>query len=302
MLATVGTGTPKPPTKKANKNAKNDLTDTTPTQRDKGDFTTVTHKKHLSHNQQRAAKRKATLQKANTTIPGSTQAVESSACITPLFDDDYAGEEGDLDTIIFADDPLLASTKDTLEAFSSLLNEPANLRETNLKLANKDWGGAEDDILLSQLISLPARYAVKHGLPLTTTQTKIEMAKGLNPNNVTTYINTMENAWGGCLPLNFTVRELPQFTRFASAADKRPTHNVSSNFNLKNPAECQAFISLLVSAVVKLARDQIIPAPLSLDRLAHIIDHAGMNLTFNNLKQTIIDDVRANTGTTPGSW
>ncbi len=209
------------------------------------------------------------------------------AHITPLFEEDYAGGDDTPDTIIFEDDPLLASVKETISVFNSLLNEPANLRETNLKLTNKDWGGAENDTLLTHLISIPAQYAVKHGLPLTTTQAKEAMSKDLSINNTTTYINTMENVWGGCFPLNFTTGELPPYTRFASMMDEKPSSSTPPP----------------PSTVVALARDQVILAPLSLlDCLAHIVNHTGPALTFNNIKQFIIDDIKSNTSTTPGSW
>ncbi len=296
-LATVGSPTttskkPPPPSQK-------DDGECLTTQRN-GDFITVEPKKRIPRNQRRKNKVTAAATKANAKVPGSSAftATNSFARIDDVPDDysDPARNPVTPETIIFPEDPSLASIEETSQAFKALFEEPASQRETNLRLANIAWGGESDDPVCAALISLPAPYAVKNSLPLTTPQTKDIMAVGLKADEAANYITTMENIWEAKFPLQYTIEQLPPFVRFATPLDD-PSSQDSAPPPIDPPPPTpisdihrKMWVKLLISGAETLHFQSIIPAPLTEERAQFIVGYAGSSLNFDNIKQFIVDD------------
>src|SRR6266702_394820 len=210
-LATTGTTTTTP---KSAAECKAEEKDVTETQRD--DSFTKVGPKRLSHNQCVAKKCEQTLAKANAAILGSS----SFTRIDNL--NDPAPTPFNPVDIIFPNSDLLADADDTHRAFQEACGGPDCNLELNLRLANTGWGGSKEDSMFTHILSVPARYVVKHNLPLTTPHTKTWMASGLSQEDAATYLNTMENKWGGSFPLNYAMEQLPDNTRFTCDTDELP--------------------------------------------------------------------------------
>jgi len=269
-LATVST-TSKPSTPAKGK-PKADDKDTVETQRD-GGFITVGPKRS-SKLAQKARKKQNAARKialANSKVPGS----ESFAHIDliPKANPDQAVSSN---TIIFPDDHRLATIKETTTAFRALFPENLLSSEDNLRCTNMEWGGSLDDTMCTNLISPPARYAVKQGLPLTTHHTKEVMSTGLDQPNAITYIENMAVVWGSRFPLHHAVERLGPNERFATELDENP--KVTTDQRVSNATWVKA---LLVNAEVLHAQG-LIPKPLTEVRAKLIVKVVGNRLDLDN--------------------
>ncbi len=280
-LATVST-TSKPSTTAKGK-PKADDEDTTGTQRDDG-FTKVGPKR-LSKPAQKARKRRnaatkaaADVAAANAKVPGYTPAHISPAPEEP------APDSTDHSNIIFYDDPRLASLEETTAAFKALFPETLASTEDNLRRTNMEWGGSSDDPMLCNLISLPARFAVKRGLPLTAHLTKAAMREGLSDMDATNYIENMTTACGLQFPLQYAMDHLGPNERFATAEDPHP--KAAMNQRVSDATWVKA---LLVNAEVLLAQGMI-PSPLTEQRAELIVKVAGSRLELDNANDFIMED------------
>jgi len=299
-LATTGSPPSKPLTAAERKAEEKD---TTTTQRDEG-FTKV-EPKRLSRNKRAALKRANTINKANASIPGSS----SFARIDDL-DDPAPAPDTHPDDIIFPHSDMLAGPDETFVAFQNACSGQGEEKERNLRLANAAWGGSEEDTMLTNLASLPARYAVKHNLPLTDAATRERMISGLQSIDADTYINTMANKWGGCFPLNFTVEQLPTFVRFACEDDETPpapqsttpSNDHTGPYDPLNPQETKMYTILLLRTGDVLLHNQRIPFELTSERVKHILSYAGSSLNMDNIQETILNDFATRAPTSPGTW
>ncbi len=215
----------------------------------------------MTRAQRNAKRREQAIAKANAAIPGSA----SFARIDDN-DDPSPVPFAPTDNIIFPHCHLLASMEETTEAFRGVCDGPEG--ERNLREANIGWGGSADDSMLSALIAPPARYAVKHNLSLTTPLTKQQMTRSLTPDDAGTFLNTMENTWGGCFPLNYTIEQLPNDTRFAHAKDELPSSILEEAAATPNPSappvdSRKCFRMMLSGAAMVLLHNKRIPFPLT---------------------------------------
>jgi len=281
-LATVSTTSKSSTTAKGKPKA--DDEDTIETQRDDG-FTKVGPKR-LSKPAQRARRRKnaanksaADIAAANARVPGA----DTSAFITPV-PDETAPLTHSYENIIFPGDPRLASCEETINAFKALFPTELASSEDNLRRTNDEWGGSAEDPMLTQLISLPARFAVKNGLPLTAHHTKLAMAEGLSEINAINYIENMGKVCGTRFPLHHTHDHLGPNERFATELDENP-----KNVEDRKVSAATWVKALLVNAEILLAQDMI-PSMITEERARLIVKVAGDRLDLDSANEYIMAD------------
>ncbi|KAI9430642.1 hypothetical protein BJY52DRAFT_1200029 [Lactarius psammicola] len=119
--------------------------------------------------------------------------------------------------VLFPED--VATITETIDAFRKLAYAVCDGSKEDLQRAmaelERGWGAPTDH--LDNLFSLPARYAVKHELPLTIPQTEDAVARGAGGlEQAAERVHTFRAAWGSSQPIHYVYHSLPSATRFAS--------------------------------------------------------------------------------------
>ncbi|KAI9454280.1 hypothetical protein BJY52DRAFT_1189006 [Lactarius psammicola] len=108
--------------------------------------------------------------------------------------------EGTVQVVLFPDD--LATVAQTIDAFRKVAYE----------------GSRTSD--LDNLFCLPARYAVKHLLPLSIPHTEQEITRGSkDKEEAAAHIAKFRTTWGDSRPYHYAISQLPPNTRFATAKE-----------------------------------------------------------------------------------
>ncbi|KAI9442868.1 hypothetical protein BJY52DRAFT_1194634 [Lactarius psammicola] len=129
-----------------------------------------------------------------------------------------SGANGIVQTVLFPDD--LATISQTIDAFRKIAYEVSNhVDDEDFRRAldelEEGWGSRTSD--LDNLFCLPARYAVKHLLPLTIPHTEEEIARGSkDKEEAAARVAKFRSTWGDSRPYHYTISQLPQNTRFAT--------------------------------------------------------------------------------------
>ncbi|KAI9438853.1 hypothetical protein BJY52DRAFT_1195848 [Lactarius psammicola] len=119
--------------------------------------------------------------------------------------------------VIFPDD--VATITETIDAFRKLAYATCDGSKEDLQRAmmelERGWGVPTEH--LDNLFSLPARYAVKHVLPLTIPQVEDSVAQGEGGlERVAERVHAFRAAWGSTQPIHFVYHSLPAATQFAT--------------------------------------------------------------------------------------
>ncbi|KAI9435889.1 hypothetical protein BJY52DRAFT_1197382 [Lactarius psammicola] len=119
--------------------------------------------------------------------------------------------------VIFPDD--VATITETVDAFRKLAYAVCDGSKEDLQRAITEleggWGVPTEH--LDNLFGLPARYAVKHGLPLTIPQVEDTVARGEGGlERAAERVHAFRAAWGSTQPIHFVYHSLPAATRFAA--------------------------------------------------------------------------------------
>ncbi|KAI9445838.1 hypothetical protein BJY52DRAFT_1193932 [Lactarius psammicola] len=120
--------------------------------------------------------------------------------------------------VLFPED--VATITETIDAFRKLAYAVCDGSKEDLQRAMQEleggWGVPTEH--LDNLFSLPARYAVKHDLPLTIPQTEDSIARGGNgnPEEAAALVRAFRAAWGSSQPIHYVYHALPAGTRFAT--------------------------------------------------------------------------------------
>ncbi|KAI9450707.1 hypothetical protein BJY52DRAFT_1191623 [Lactarius psammicola] len=121
--------------------------------------------------------------------------------------------------VLFPED--VATITETMDAFRKLAYAVCDGSKEDLQRAmtelERGWGVPTEH--LDNLFGLPARYAVKHNLPLTVPQTEDTIAGrggegGLE--KAAERVQAFRAAWGSTQPVHFVYHSLPASTRFAT--------------------------------------------------------------------------------------
>ncbi|KAI9452720.1 hypothetical protein BJY52DRAFT_1190062 [Lactarius psammicola] len=121
-------------------------------------------------------------------------------------------------TVIFPDE--VATITETIDAFRKLAYAVCDGSKEDLQRAMTEleggWGAPTEN--LDNLFTLPARYTVKHELPLTIPQTEDAVARagGGDHQKASECVHAFRAAWGSTQPVHFVYHSLPAATRFAS--------------------------------------------------------------------------------------
>ncbi|KAI9434756.1 hypothetical protein BJY52DRAFT_1197992 [Lactarius psammicola] len=169
---------------------------------------------------------KVAAQTANAAIPGAS------------------GSGSGITTILYPDD--LASVSDTIDAFRTVayLVSDSSMADLDRALGELEMGWGARTEHFDNLFCLPARYAVKHALPLTVPATEDAIAKGDGGHAAATKrVQDFRKLWGDSRPYHYAISQLPPNTRFASqkevdarrqqqasAGDKARAFNEAANF------------------------------------------------------------------------
>ncbi|KAI9449552.1 hypothetical protein BJY52DRAFT_1192480 [Lactarius psammicola] len=186
-----------------------------------------------AHKRQRAKAKKAA---AAVSIPGATPPLTNNA----------SSSGSSVATVVFPDN--MASINETIDAFHKVAYLVSDRSITDLSRAlsklEDGWGGCMEH--LENLFCLLARYAVKHGLPLTIPDTEQTIASSPGgPEEAAARVHTFCANWGSSSPYHFVQLSLPHLTHFATpeeiktqqnrqvvTSDKMRQHNDTVNFTV----------------------------------------------------------------------
>ncbi|KAI9465643.1 hypothetical protein BJY52DRAFT_1183728 [Lactarius psammicola] len=119
--------------------------------------------------------------------------------------------------VIFPED--VATITETIDAFRKLAYAVCDGSKEDLQRAMTEleggWGAPTEH--LDNLFCLPARYAVKHDLPLTIPQTEDTVARGEGGlEEAAERVHLFRAAWGSTQPVHYVYHSLPSATQFAT--------------------------------------------------------------------------------------
>ncbi|KAI9432870.1 hypothetical protein BJY52DRAFT_1198948 [Lactarius psammicola] len=147
--------------------------------------------------------------------PGDTPGLPTAGPSNP--NTNGAAQGSSVMNVLFPED--VATITETVDAFRKLAYAVCDGSKEDLQRAMTElesgWGAPTEH--LDQLFSLPARFAVKNGLPLTIPQVEDSVARGEGGlEKAAERVHAFRAAWGSTQPIHFVYHSLPAATRFAT--------------------------------------------------------------------------------------
>ncbi|KAI9450181.1 hypothetical protein BJY52DRAFT_1192013 [Lactarius psammicola] len=187
--------------------------------------------------------------------------------------------------VLFPDD--IATITETVDAFRKLAYAVCDGSKEDLQCAMTEleggWGVPTEH--LDNLFSLPARYAVKHQLPLTIPQVEDTVARGEGGHEMAAErVRAFRAAWGSAQPIHFVYHSLPAATRFATEeeVEARRKRQAKTSDTMRQFSDAVEFTTNLAQSMFK---NNIMKRPITVLEAEVIVTSHSLDKLFslNNL-------------------